>query len=101
MKQSILKVGMMRISNAMIKNIPFSPYVSLYLSPFPHLLSSFSFPFFLVPSRHGFIKMNFDGASKGNPRPTRYGGIFWDAKSIILRVFYAYVGSSSNNVVKL
>jgi hypothetical protein len=31
---------------------------------------------FQSPPPPYFVKLNFNGASKGNPRPTNYGGVF-------------------------
>jgi hypothetical protein len=38
--------------------------------------SSISIPYFWSPPPSRFIKLNFDGASKGNIRPVRFGGVF-------------------------
>jgi hypothetical protein len=55
----------------------------------------------LVPPPQGFNKMNFDGASKDNPRLASYGGVFRDVKGKIIKRFDGHNISNSNNVIKL
>ena len=47
------------------------------------------------------FKMNFDGASKGNPGPVGYGGAIRNAKGKPLGVFWGYIGENTNNIVEL
>ena len=61
------------------------------------LISSISgFPFPL----EGFIKLNFDGASKGNPGLARYEGILQENQGIPLGLFIGHYGSTTNNIVE-
>jgi hypothetical protein len=45
----------------------------------------------------GFYKLNFDGASKGNPGPAGFGGVFRNSSGTILRIFFGTLGLDSNN----
>jgi ribonuclease HI len=45
----------------------------------------------------GFIKINFVGASKGNPGPTGFGFILRDEKGSILCISKGSLGYDSNN----
>jgi ribonuclease HI len=47
------------------------------------------------------MKMNFDGASKGNPGPTNFGVVFMDDKGNIRKILAGSLGYDSNNLVKL
>jgi len=51
---------------------------------------------FRYPGEH-FIKLNFDGASKGNPGPAGLGGIFRDSKEKKMWVFAEWGGEMTNN----
>lgn len=53
------------------------------------------------PPPPSFIKMNFDGASKGNPRPTRLGGVLRDHSGKILHIYSHHLGHDTNNGVAL
>ena len=55
---------------------------------------------FRYPGEH-FIKMNFDGASKGNPGPIGLGGIFRDSKGKTRWVFVEWGGEMTNNEAEL
>ena len=46
-------------------------------------------------------KLNFDGASKGNPGPASYGGICRDHSGRILSIFLGSLGSKNNNSAEL
>lgn len=48
----------------------------------------------------GFIKLNFDGASKGNPGPAGYGGAFRDSRGQTRWIYADKGGIISNNEVK-
>jgi hypothetical protein len=48
-----------------------------------------------------FIKFNFDGPSKGNPRAMGIGGAFGDETRTILRVFVGSKGRDTNNAIEL
>ena len=45
--------------------------------------------------------MNFDGASKGNPGPAGYGGIFRNSQGEIEAIFYGSIGWDTNNSAEL
>ena len=45
--------------------------------------------------------MNFDGATKGNPDPAGFGGIFRNAESSVMHIYYGSLGRDSNNVAEL
>lgn len=49
----------------------------------------------------GFLKMIFDGASRGNPRPGGAGGIFKDAQGEIVNLYTIRLGYTTNNGAKL
>ena len=51
--------------------------------------------------RSGFIKLNFDGASKGNPRKIGYGGVFRTCEGKILGTYMGVLGIDCNNAAKL
>ena len=51
--------------------------------------------------RSSFIKLNFDGASKGNPRKIGYGGVFRTCEGKILGTYMRGLGIDYNNVAKL
>ena len=53
----------------------------------------------LPPS--SFIKLNFNGASKGNPRPQCKGGVFKNSKGEILHIYTINLGHSTNNAAEL
>eukprot|EP00253_Pinus_taeda_P031554 PITA_31554 len=55
---------------------------------------------FSYPGIHS-IKLNFDGASKGNPGPAGLGGIFRDGKGKTRWVFAEWVGEMTNNDAEL
>lgn len=48
-----------------------------------------------------FIKLNFDGASKGNPGLTSFGGIFRDSERRTRWVYADWGGIMTNNEVEL
>jgi len=55
----------------------------------------------LVYPPPGFVKLNFDGASKGNPGPMGFGVILRDCEGKILHYAAVYLGVNTNNVAKL
>ena len=52
------------------------------------------------PLSIGSFKVNFDGASKGNPRLARYGGVVRDLKGNIQGLFLGFVGKYTNNIAE-
>jgi len=53
------------------------------------------------PPSTGFIKLNFDGASKGNPGPAGYGGIFRNHLGHAIMSFHGFIGQDTNNGAEL
>ena len=53
------------------------------------------------PPTKGWIKLNIDGASKGNPSPVGCGGIFCDKEKQWLRGFICNLGICGSFTVKL
>eukprot|EP00253_Pinus_taeda_P030654 PITA_30654 len=52
------------------------------------------------PPPNSFM-LNFDGASKGNPGATGYGGVIRDHTRQVLKVFFGSIGWNTNNVAEL
>lgn len=48
-----------------------------------------------------YLKYNIDGASKGNPRKTGYGGVLRDAEGGIIFIFHCHLGTATNNMAEL
>ena len=46
-------------------------------------------------------KLNFDGASKGNPGPTGFGGAIRNSEGNLVGLYWGYMGMNSNNVAEL
>jgi hypothetical protein len=63
--------------------------------------SHFSSPSLWTPPPPGFIKINFDGASKGNPGPAGYGAVIRNSTGEILTLTAGYLGETTNNVAEL
>ena len=55
---------------------------------------------FRYPEKN-FIKLNFDGASKGNLGPASFGGIFRDSEKHTRWVYEEWGGEMTNNEVEL
>ena len=49
----------------------------------------------------GSLKLNVDGAAKGNLGPAGYGGAIRNLKGDILSLFWGSIGSNNNNMVEL
>lgn len=45
----------------------------------------------------GFLKLNFDGASRGNPDPVGIGGIIWNSAGEIQHIYSRALGEGINN----
>jgi ribonuclease HI len=52
------------------------------------------------PPPKGSLKLNFDGALKGNPGQTGMGGVIGDDQGKIRRLYTGSLGNSTNNVVE-
>jgi ribonuclease HI len=76
--------------------LPSCPPLTLSLPSF-HTLSPSSWS----PPSIPFIKLNFDGASKGNPGAAGYGAVFRDHLGHILLITVGYLGHSTNNLAEL
>jgi hypothetical protein len=46
-----------------------------------------------IPPQTGFLKLNFDGASKGNPGKAGEGGVIKDSGGEIIRMYAASIGT--------
>ncbi|KAH9312988.1 hypothetical protein KI387_028023, partial [Taxus chinensis] len=54
-----------------------------------------------TPPRGGFLKLNFDGAAKGNPGKAGGGGVFRDDEGKFLLAYFFNLGIQSNNVAEV
>jgi ribonuclease HI len=52
-------------------------------------------------SPHRFFKLNFDGDSKGNPRPTGFGVVIWDDQGLVQHILSDNLSHKSNNAIEL
>jgi ribonuclease HI len=48
----------------------------------------------------GFLKLNFDGATKGNPGMTGMGGVIRDSGGNIIQLYAWSLENSTNNTTK-
>ena len=53
------------------------------------------------PSPKNVFKLNFDGASKGNPGRASFGGAIRNSQGNITLIFYGNSGFNSNNAAEL
>ena len=53
------------------------------------------------PPPYGVFKINFDGASRGNPNQAGFGGIFRNSKGEIQNIYYGSIGWDTNNSAEL
>jgi hypothetical protein len=53
------------------------------------------------PPPTSFIKLNFDGASKGNPGPVGGRGVFMNDRGEILYIYTLNLGYTTNNTTEL
>lgn len=53
------------------------------------------------PPPHGFLKVNIDGASKGNLGLAGFGGVIRDEQGRIKEIFHSHLGKATNNMAKL
>lgn len=56
---------------------------------------------FWHPPLTGFLKFNIDGASKGNPGTTSFGGVLRDEEGNIFFIFHFHLGRATNNMAEL
>eukprot|EP00253_Pinus_taeda_P001503 PITA_01503 len=56
---------------------------------------------FWHPRPKGFLKLNIDGASKGNPGTADHGGVLRDNNGRIMFIFHGHLGKATNNMVEL
>ena len=54
-----------------------------------------------MPPLQGFLKLNYDGASKGNPGQAGAGGIFRNSQGIVCRFYALDLGHATNNEAEL
>ena len=50
------------------------------------------------PPPHGFLKINIDGASKGNPGMDGFGSAIRDEQGHIKDIFHSHLGTATNNM---
>ena len=53
------------------------------------------------PPPHGFLKINIDGASKGNPGMAGFGEVIRDEQGRIKDIFHSDLGTTTNNMAEL
>lgn len=56
---------------------------------------------FWHPPMTGFLKLNIDGASKGNPGTADFGGVLRDEEGNIISIFHGHLGRATNNMAEL
>jgi len=54
-----------------------------------------------IPPPKNTYLLNFDGASKGNPGITGYGGVIRNSQGIPLKVYFGSIGWNTNNAAEL
>jgi ribonuclease HI len=74
---------------------------SLQTLPSPPVTNPSSSPSSWSPPPEDFIKLNFDGASKGNPGAAGYGVVFRNHHGHILVIGVGSIGHSTNNTTEL
>jgi hypothetical protein len=103
-KQSEPNPGRKRIGNAaqqeqnILQN--WQPILGNQLATGKHKAQINSPTIWTPPPEH-FIKVNFDGASKGNPGPAGYGAVLRNSEGEILALDTGYIGDTTNNVAEL
>lgn len=76
-------------------------FLSLDPDPIPQHRMSINIPFLWSNPTPSFLKLNLDGASKGNPGPVGFGVVFQVDQGCIQHILVGILGHDSNNVVKL
>jgi len=56
---------------------------------------------FWHPLPKGFLKLNIDGSSKGNPGTTGHSEVLRDERGNILFIFYGHLGRATNNMAEV
>jgi hypothetical protein len=74
-----------------------TPLLSLQALPSSPLTPPSSSSYFWYPLLEDFIKLNFDGASKGNPGAAGFGVVFRNHNGHILLISAGFLGNSMNN----
>ncbi|KAF5450403.1 hypothetical protein F2P56_030761 [Juglans regia] len=69
--------------------------------PLNVMSKEFIFPVKWKPPKQGWVKLNIDGCSLGNPGPSGAGGIIRDDKGDLLCGFAEATGHNSNNYAEL
>ena len=78
-----------------------TPLPSLQDLPSSPLTPPSSSSYFWSPLPEDFIKLNFDGASKGNPGAAGFGVVFRNHHGHILLISAGFLGHSTNNAAEL
>jgi ribonuclease HI len=78
-----------------------APLPSLKDLPSSPLTPPSSSSYFWSPLPEDFIKLNFDGASKGNPGAAGFGVVFRNHHGHILLISAGFLGHSTNNAAEL
>eukprot|EP00253_Pinus_taeda_P022049 PITA_22049 len=58
-------------------------------------------PLFWSPPASNSFKLNFDGAAKGNPGPTGFGGVFRNEVGATIHIYFGTMGKDTNNAAEL
>jgi len=53
------------------------------------------------PPPYGFLKVNIDGTSKGNPGLVGFRGAIRDEQGQVKKIFHGHLGKATNNMVEL
>jgi hypothetical protein len=64
-------------------------------------ISRLNSPTTWTPPPIGFIKNNFDGASKGNSGPASFRAVLRNSNGEIIHLTTGFLGSNTNNVAEL
>jgi hypothetical protein len=71
------------------------------LAPHPHPSSQGNNPSHWSPPPADFFKLNFDGASKGNPGAAGFGAVIRNQQGSILLLTAGNLGHTTNNAAEL
>eukprot|EP00253_Pinus_taeda_P032484 PITA_32484 len=53
------------------------------------------------PPARAAYKLNFDGAAKGNPGPSGFGGVIRNSDGVVIYIYYGSSGTNTNNMAEL